>query len=104
MDEHTHADTRKNLVGEQPDPVLFEKLSVNLHVTKDFPPTYVWNGTDDRSVDPMNSRALAKALQEAGVPYRHEEFQGVGHGVGLAKGTNAEPWLDHAVTFWEEHV
>ena len=104
MDEHTHTDTRRNHVGEQPDPILFEKLSVNLHITKDFPPTYVWNGTDDRSVDPINSRALAQALQEAGVPYRHEEFPGVGHGVGLAKGTNAEPWFDHAISFWEEQA
>ena len=104
MDEHTHADTRKNHAGEQPDPELFQKLSVNFHITKDFPPTYVWNGTDDRSVDPKNSRALAQALQAAGVPYLHEEFQGVGHGVGLAKGTNAEPWFDHAISFWEEQA
>lgn len=102
MDEHTHADTRKNLVGKQPDPMLFEKLSVNRHITKEFPPTYVWNGTDDRSVDPINSRALAQALQEAGVPYLHDEFAGVGHGVGLATGTAAEPWFDHAISFWEE--
>ena len=104
MDEHTHADTQKNLVGEQPDPMLFEKLSVNRHITKDFPPTYVWNGTDDRSVDPINSCALAKALENAGVPYLHEEFAGVGHGVGLAKSTNAEPWFDHAIVFWEEQA
>ena len=102
MDEHTHTDTRNNLCGTDSDPALFLKLSVERHVTKDFPPTYVWNGADDRSVDPINSRALAQALQEAGVPYLHEEFQGVGHGVGLAKGTNAEPWFDHAIRFWEE--
>ncbi len=102
MDEHTHADTRRNHIGEQPDPALFQKLSVDRHITKDFPPTYVWNGTDDRSVDPRNSRALAKALKNAGVRYLHEEFTGVGHGVGLGKDTAAEPWFDHAIAFWEE--
>lgn len=104
MDERTHANTRKNHVGEQPDPILFETLSVHRHITKDFPPTYVWNGTDDRSVDPENSRALAEALKAAGVVYRHDEFPGVGHGVGLAKGTAAEPWFDHAIAFWEEQA
>ena len=104
MNEHTHADTRRNLCGVHPDPATYERLSVERHITKDFPPTYVWNGTDDRSVDPKNSRALAQALQEAGVPFLHEEFQGVGHGVGLATGTAAEPWFDHAITFWEEQA
>ena len=104
MDEHTHADTRRNLCGVDPDPELFLKLSVDRHIAKDFPPTYVWNGTDDRSVDPINSRALAEALQAAGVPYLHEEFEGVGHGVGLAKNTAAEPWFDHAIHFWGEQA
>ncbi len=102
LGEGTHAGTRKNLLGETLDPALIERLSVQNHIPKDFPPTYVWNGTADTSVVPKNARMLAAALEQAGVPHRHEEFEGVGHGVGLAKGTNAEPWFDHAVSFWEE--
>lgn len=102
LGEGTHAETRRNLLGENPDPAMIERLSVQNYILKDFPPTYVWNGTADTSVDPKNARMLAAALEQAGVPHRHEEFEGVGHGVGLAKGTNAEPWFDHAVSFWEE--
>ncbi len=102
MGAGTHALSRTYLLGREPDPTMIERLSVERHITRDFPPTYVWNGTADKSVDPKNSRMLAEALEKAGVPYRHEEFTGVGHGVGLAKGTNAEPWFDHAVSFWEE--
>ena len=98
----THAGTRKNLLGENPDPAMIERLSVQNHIPKDFPPTYVWNGTADASVDPQNSRMIEHALQAAGITHRHEEFEGVGHGVGLAKRTNAELWFDHAVQFWEE--
>lgn len=102
LGEGTHAESRQNLLGRDPDPALLDRLSVEKHITGDFPPTYVWNGTADASVDPCNSRMLAEALGKAGVLYRHEEFEGVGHGVGLAKSTNAEPWFDHAVSFWEE--
>ncbi len=102
MGKETHAESRENLLGRDPDPEMIAQLSVERHITKDFPPTYVWNGTADKSVDPLNSRMLAKALGQAGVSYRHEEFEGVGHGVGLAKGTAAGPWFDHAASFWEE--
>lgn len=104
MGDQTHAVSRETLLGKAPSAELIERTSVENHVTKDFPPTYVWNGTADRSVDPLNSRMLARAMERAGVYYRHDEFEGVGHGVGLAKGTNAEPWFDHAVSFWEEQT
>ena len=59
-------------------------------------------GTADELVDPENSRMLAAALREAGVPCRYERFEGVGHGVGLARGTAAEPWFDYALDFWQQ--
>ena len=74
------------------------------HITKAYPATYVWNGTADDLVDPVNSDLLEEALQRANVSHLHEEFQGVGHGVGLAKGTAAESWFEHATTFWEKQV
>ena len=102
MGEHAHADTRTNLLGEDPTQEMMEKLSVEKHISPDYPPTYVWNGAADKCVEPVNSRVLEAALAEAGVPHKAEEFEGVGHGASLAKGTNAEVWFSHAVTFWEE--
>lgn len=102
MGNKTHAVSRETLLGKAPSAELIERTSVENHVTKDFPPTYVWCGTADTSVDPENSRMLVRTMERAGVPYRHDEFEGVGHGVGIAKGTNAEPWFDHAIAFWEE--
>lgn len=104
MGDETHARSRMYLLGDDPDPAAVERLSVEKHVTADFPPTYVWNGTADASVDPKNSRMLEAALNDAGVACRHDEFLGVGHGVGLSKGTNAEPWFDRAIAFWEEQA
>ncbi len=97
----THPGTRDNLLGENADPAMVGRLSIERHIGADYPPTYVWNGTADSLVDPVNSRLLEKALADAGVPHMAEEFEGVDHGAGLAQGTNAADWLEHAVAFWE---
>ena len=101
MGEHTHIGTRNNLLGEAPNTLLADQLSVEKHITKDFPPTYLWNGASDDLVDPVNSRMLERALEATGVPHCAEIFEDVGHGVGLATGTKAEPWFSHAVSFWK---
>ncbi len=104
MGEKTHKLSRFNLLGADPDPSMIEKLSVESNITADYPPTFVWYGTADRTVDPENSRMLKSALDFAGVPCELKEYAKVGHGVGLAEGTNAEEWFDSAVEFWESSV
>lgn len=81
---------------------LREKLSVQKHVTKDFPPTFLWACRDDFLVPCQNTELMAEALREQGV--RTEAFlypQG-GHGCGLAKGTSAEGWAEELMSFFEE--
>ena len=104
MTQRTHSGSRDRLIGKESDPALLDRLCVEKHITRAYPPTYVWNGTADDLVDPVNSDLLEEALQRANVSHLHEEFQGVGHGVGLAKGTAAESWFEHATTFWEKQV
>ena len=60
---------------------MVEKLSIEKHITSDFPPTYVWCGTKDKSVNPINSVLLETALKEKGVVHKFEQFEGIGHGV-----------------------
>ena len=102
MGEHTHIQSRENLLGKKPDPQMIERLSVEKHISSGFPPTFVWNGKADTLVDPINSRMLETALERAGIPHLAEEYEGIEHGAGLALGTNAEPWFEHAVAFWEQ--
>lgn len=101
MGKRTHAVSRKRLLGKQPTEEAVDRMSVEKHITADFPPTFVWYGTADRSVDPENSRMLQESLHRAGIPHLVEEYEGIGHGVGLATGTAAEPWFSHAVAFWK---
>ena len=102
MGEHTHIQSRENLLGKKPDPQMIERLSVEKHISSSYPPTFVWNGKADTLVDPINSRMLETALERAGIPHLAEEYEGIEHGAGLALGTNADPWFDHAVAFWEQ--
>lgn len=104
LGKNTHKVSCKYHLGKKPDPAMVEKLSIEKHITSDFPPTYVWCGTKNKSVNPINSVLLETALKEKGVVHKFEQFEGIGHGVGLAQGTIAESWFDSAVTFWEEQT
>ena len=102
MSSLTHGGSRNMLLGKDPSEEMIRRMSVEKHITAEYPSTFIWYGTADKTVPPENSREMAKALEAAGVPYRLEEYQGIGHGVGLGRGSVCEPWFTHAVKFWEE--
>ena len=102
LGEYTHRGTKKNLLGNNPSQEMIDKVSIHLHIDNNFPRTYFWNGTIDKSVNPINSDLLEEAFKKAGVVYKRDVFNNVGHGVGLAKGSNAENWFNNAITFIEQ--
>lgn len=67
------------------------------------PPTYACVGREDGIASWRAMRARIDALTSLGVPTGFEVFPNLGHGFGLGRGTSAEGWFDHAVTFWETH-
>lgn len=97
----THMGTHDNLLGKDCGVEQEEFASVHLHVTADYPPTYIWCGDADSTVPPVNTKLMADALKTASVPAMCEIFTGVDHGVGPATGTSAAEWIDHAVDFWK---
>ena len=101
MGEKTHAGSRKNLLGETPTPGKIAAVSVELQVTENYPPTFLWWGDADETVDPENSRMLRRALEEKGVPCLCREYPATGHGVGIGSGLPCEGWFEDAVAFWE---
>ena len=101
MGEKTHRGSHNYHLGSHPDPELVKHTSVEQQVTDQYPPTFLWWGSSDDSVDPDNSRMLAKALEENNVPCQYIEYPGVGHGVGIGKGLPCEGWIEKAVAFWE---
>lgn len=65
------------------DKQIMEKLSIEKHVTKDFPPTYIWHTLDDTCVPVENSKVLAEALKKNNVPYKMHLYDSGIHGGSL---------------------
>ena len=50
------------------------------HVDGKEPPFFLWHGTDDKLVSPMQSARMFEALRKAGVDVRYRLVEGAGHG------------------------
>jgi acetyl esterase/lipase len=79
-----HSGSRKNLLGEDPDPDLVWKMSTELQVTPRTPPTFLFHTDDDAGVPVENSLLFFQAMKRAGVPGELHVFAHGRHGVGLA--------------------
>jgi acetyl esterase/lipase len=89
----THAGSKRNLMGENPDPRLVDDLSNELRVSAQTPPTFLFHTTDDSVVSVENSVAFYRALIKAKVPAEMHLFQSGPHGVGMALMDPAlSPW------------
>ena len=82
-----------------------DTMRVHLHITEDYPATYIMQGAQDILV-PKNTHAdvLVKALREKDVTYEYDVYRKVNHGCGLCVGGEAEGWFDNAVEFWKENI
>ena len=82
--EYTHQGSKRNLLGDNPDPKLVEHLSSELQVTPETPPTFLFHTNEDTGVPPENSVLFYLALRKAGVPAELHIYERGRHGVGLA--------------------
>ncbi len=102
MGDNTHQGSRKNLLGDNPEPALIELLSNEKQVTKETPPCFIWHTWEDQAVKVENSLEFAAALQRAGVPFDLHIYQKGRHGIGLNDQppfANAHPW-SRDLAFW----
>jgi acetyl esterase/lipase len=91
LGEFTHQGSKKNLLGENPDPALVELLSNEKQVTKDTPPCFVWSTMEDKAVPVENSMQFVAALRKAGVAFDFHVYERGPHGIGLSRGKNGIP-------------
>jgi len=96
MGPNTHAGSKNNLLGKDPDAALVKLLSNELQVTKETPPCFLWHTWEDKAVKVENSLEFATALRAAGVPFDLHVYQKGAHGMGLGKN---HPWAQDCV-FW----
>lgn len=86
----THQGSRNNLLGTSPDAELAKSLSGENAVTKQTPPTFIFQTNADTTVLAENSVYYYLALRKAGIPAEMHVFEKGPHGVGLA---NDDPAL-----------
>lgn len=105
MGEHTHAGSRKNLLGPDPAPELVELLSSERQVTAETPPCFIWHTWEDKGVRVENAMLFAEALREKGVRFELHIYEKGGHGIGLGdQGGKAPPhrWTADCLAWLKE--
>jgi len=91
----THGGSRKNLLGNTPDPAKVEFYSNELQVTKDTPPTFLFHTGEDRAVPIKNSQLFEEALKSNGVAGNTLYVEEKGpHGIGLGQKVGSK-WPEH---------
>ena len=94
------------------EPELMEKMSLEKHVTSDYPPTYIFSTKDDTCVPVQKSELMIEALKKNNIPYKADLFETGYHGGSLfsrgvyyeydSKHKAAEPnsiWVKEATKF-----
>ncbi len=97
MIESVNVVTRRNLLGDDPDPAILQWLSVERHVHANVPPTFIFHTGEDKAVLVDHSIRFYEALRHAEVPAELHIFQFGPHGAGLAEG-------DPVLASWKQRL
>ena len=92
---HAHRGSRKNLLGPHDSDALADQLSTDQRVTKETPPTFLFQTDADSGVPAENAVGFYLACRRAGVPAELHVYQPGRHGIGLAtKYPGVATWPD----------
>jgi len=98
MGADTHAGSRRNLLGDNPDPELVELLSNERQVSAETAPSFIVHTFDDSAVKVENAMEFAAALRRHGVPFALHIYPKGAHGMGLGS-PQWDPANRHVWTF-----
>ena len=84
--QYGHSGSKRNLLGNNPDPALVEKLSTEKQITANTPPIFIFQTDEDNAVPAENAVFFYLAARQAGVEAEMHIFQPGRHGVGFAPG------------------
>jgi acetyl esterase/lipase len=96
----THQGSKDNLLGANADPELAARLSGERAVTKETPPTFIFQTNADKTVPAENATYYFLALRKANVPVELHVFENGPHGVGLAMDDAALSEWSRLLTNW----
>ncbi len=97
IDTFAHSGSRKNLLGPNDSDELARKVSTQLRVTPQTPPTFLFQTDADTVVPAENAVSFYLACRKNGVPAELHCYQPGPHGVGLYLG-------DPVLGTWSGHL
>lgn len=83
MGKDAHKGSKTNLLGDTPSQQLIDKYSAELQVTTATPPCFIADAFNDKTVSPINSLLMYKALLEKNVSTSFHVFPQGGHAIGM---------------------
>lgn len=98
--EGVHVGSRTALLGENPDPALVHKNSLQHHVTESVPPVFIFHGIADQSVPVANSLMFFNEVQKYNKQSELHIYQSGIHGVGMVQGQGTISNWTQAVELW----
>jgi acetyl esterase/lipase len=106
MGADTHSGSKRNLLGDDPDPKLVELLSNERQVTNDTPPVFLFHTFEDSAVKVENVMEFASTLKRHGVPFALHIYPKGSHGMGLGSAQwdpdKRHPWTRECSLWLEE--
>ncbi|MBN1560666.1 alpha/beta hydrolase [candidate division KSB1 bacterium] len=72
--------------------------------SSDFSPAFITVAANDGIVNVNTVETRVENLRSAGVEVEYRRYESAGHGFGLGTGTDAEGWIEYAITFWESYL
>lgn len=89
--KHSHPESFRNLLGENPPMDLYNHLSLERHVGNHTPPVFIWHTVEDELVPMENSLIFIQELKKADVLFEFHLYTHGVHGMSLATEETAEP-------------
>lgn len=96
----THNETKRRLTNN--DATLFDELSIEKNVKRDYPATFIWTTKDDNCVPYENTVLMDEALNKAGVTHKTIIYNHGCHGLSLANElvANCDNEINEDVATW----
>lgn len=98
--ESAHAGSRKNLLGDNPDPALVRDNSPQNQVKPNIPPVFVFHGIADEAVPVANSLMFFNEVQKVNKQSELHIYQSKIHGVGMVQGQGTISSWTQALELW----
>ncbi len=94
---------------------LIDKFSIEKHITKKFPPTFIWSTFEDDNVSPLNSVMLIEQLIKNNVRVEFHLYPEGHHGLSLAneitcsknnpdKYESVHTWIENSIRFIKDYL